>query len=148
MIMAKKTPGSFENWATKNPFDFKPNPMFFACDSLLISISKKAIQQVTLQQVETYTPGVHFGIIITGDVFLSDEKTGAELHKKLGGDCVEMEGAAVAQTCYQQQTPFLIIRSLSDNANHSASLDFTKYGKIAAENSAAILMEIIKLIDP
>jgi len=142
----KKTTDSFENWATKNPFNFETNPMFFSCDSLLLLISKTAIKQAKLQQVANHLPAISYGRIITGDVFLSDGKLGAQLRKKSGADAVEMEGAAVAQTCYQQHTPFLVIRSLSDNANHSASLDFSRYGKIAAENSAAIIMELLKLI--
>jgi adenosylhomocysteine nucleosidase len=143
----RKLPDSFETWATRNPFDFEYNPMNFTCDSSLLVMAKKAIPHVSLQAVEGHTPPVIFGTIITGDIFLSDGATGVQLRNKTGADAIEMEGAAVAQTCYQQHTPFLIIRSLSDNANHSASLDFSKYGKIAAENSAAIIMEILKLVE-
>ena len=57
-----------------------------------------------------------------------------------------MEGAAVAQICYQQKVSFLIIRSLSDSANDNAALDFVKYGKMAAENSAALVMTILSLV--
>ncbi|MCW3106013.1 MAG: nucleosidase [Segetibacter sp.] len=57
-----------------------------------------------------------------------------------------MEGAAVAQICYQEKVPFIIIRSLSDSADDSAALDFKKYGKVAAENSAMFILEILKLL--
>lgn len=143
----RKLPDSFETWATRNPFDFAFNPVNFPCDSGLLVIANKAIHKASLLPVSARTPSVSFGTIITGDIFLSDGDAGAKLRSRTGADAIEMEGAAVAQTCYQRQTPFLIIRSLSDNANHSAALDFNKYGKIAAENSAEIIMQLLSLME-
>ena len=72
----------------------------------------------------------------------SDTKK-TNLHKNLGADAVEMEGAAVTQICWQHNVPCLVIRSLSDNAGANASEDFRKYYKIAARNSAALVTRII-----
>jgi len=106
--------------------------------------ASNAAKQVQFQTINNYTPKIFFGTIITGDVFLADNSKNIQLRKDMQADAVEMEGAAVAQVCYQEKVGFLIIRSLSDNANDSATLDFVKYGKMAAENSAMLVMEILK----
>lgn len=140
----RKWPDSFETWATRSPVNFEYNPVYFSCDSNLLQIVKNEIKNIQLKQIGRKTPVIHTGIILTGDMFLSDGKYGANLRKKTGADAVEMEGAAVAQTAFQQSVPFLIIRSLSDSANDEAALDFNVYGKTAAENSATIILNLLK----
>jgi adenosylhomocysteine nucleosidase len=142
----RKWPDSFETWATRNPSDFKYNPMYFESDSLLFAMAKSLSGNIKLQPVGKNIPVIHTGIILTGDMFLSDGKYGKKLRNKTGADAIEMEGAAVAQTAWQQKVPFLIIRSLSDSANDDAALDFTTYGKIAAENSAALILALLKML--
>ena len=46
--------------------------------------------------------------------------------------CVEMEGASVAQVCYEYQIPFSIIRIISDKANDNATIDFPKFANSIA----------------
>jgi len=137
-------PGGLQIWATQNPNNFTANPVYFTCDSVLLMAASNAAKQVQFQTINNYTPKIFFGTIITGDVFLADNSKNIQLRKDMQADAVEMEGAAVAQVCYQEKVGFLIIRSLSDNANDSATLDFVKYGKMAAENSAMLVMEILK----
>ena len=57
-----------------------------------------------------------------------------------------MEGAAVAQVCYQQNVPCLVIRSLSDSANDNINHDFKKFYKIAARNAARFTIEVVTLM--
>ena len=142
----RMAPGGLQIWATQNPYSFSANPVYFACDSVLLVAASNAAKQVQFQTINNYTPKIFFGTIITGDVFLADNSKNIQLRKDMQADAVEMEGAAVAQVCYQEKVGFLIIRSLSDNANDSATLDFVKYGKMAAENSAMLVMEILKLL--
>jgi adenosylhomocysteine nucleosidase len=59
-------------------------------------------------------------------------------------DATEMEGAAVAQVCYQQGVPCLVIRSLSDRADENARNDMLSFYKTAARNSAALVMAILE----
>ena len=80
---------------------------------------------------------------MTGDIFVAFDAKRTALHENLSADAVEMEGAAVAQICWQRNVPFLVIRSLSDNAGSDATEDFKKYYKIAARNSAALVTEIV-----
>jgi adenosylhomocysteine nucleosidase len=57
-----------------------------------------------------------------------------------------MEGAAVAQVCVQQSQPFIVVRSLSDNAGHGSMDEVEQFYKLAAENSANLVLAIIKLL--
>ena len=57
---------------------------------------------------------------------------------------VEMEGAAIGQTCFMLDTPFVVIRSLSDIAGKTSSMSFKTYLDIAAKHSAELVMSMIK----
>ncbi|MDF2558552.1 MAG: 5-methylthioadenosine/S-adenosylhomocysteine nucleosidase [Bacillales bacterium] len=56
----------------------------------------------------------------------------------------EMEAAAVAQVAYQFNVPFVIARSLSDIAGDNSGVSFDKYIVKAAENSATLIIEMVK----
>ena len=66
------------------------------------------------------------------------------LQETFDGYCTEMEGAAVAHVCHILGTPFLIIRSISDKANHDAQMDYPEFVKIAAKNSKKMIEGILK----
>ena len=57
-------------------------------------------------------------------------------------DCIEMEGAAVAQVCYLNKIPFIVIRSISDIPNGENEIDFKKYLELASKNCAKIIEKI------
>ncbi|MBU2224064.1 MAG: 5'-methylthioadenosine/S-adenosylhomocysteine nucleosidase [Gammaproteobacteria bacterium] len=84
------------------------------------------------------------GLITTGDVFMCDPeriaKTRATFPTMLA---VEMEGAAIAQACYQLNTPFVVIRSLSDIAGKESPTSFEAYLEIASRNSSAMVVELL-----
>jgi adenosylhomocysteine nucleosidase len=84
------------------------------------------------------------GKVLSGDQFVADRAMVRELHEELGGDCTEMEGAAVAQVCAMQRKPFVIIRSMSDKADGSAPANFTEFTKEAADRSCMIVKEMLQ----
>ena len=136
-----------ENTGVKNPINGQRNPVFFRADPELLQIVETALEDIELTPFQSSQgqrqPRIIKGTVVTGDVFVASDGKKAALHKNLGADAVEMEGAAVAQICWQHSVPCLVIRSLSDNADASASEDFKKYYKIAARNSAALVTRII-----
>jgi len=82
-------------------------------------------------------PKVIFGDIASGDQFISSLKKIKKLNKLIPtATCVEMEGAAVAQVCYEYEMPFSIIRIISDKANDNATIDFPKFANSIASNYA------------
>ena len=86
-------------------------------------------------------------VVVTGDIFGASTAKRTELRERLGADAVEMEGAAVAQICYQQKIPCIVIRGISDKADEKALEDVEKYSKIAAENAASLVVKMIEISD-
>lgn len=84
------------------------------------------------------------GTIATGDVFCQEVALKDEIVKEFNADCVEMEGAAIAQVAYLSNTPFIIIRSISDSPNEENQIDFNKYLKMAASRCAIFVEELMK----
>ena len=58
--------------------------------------------------------------------------------------CCEMEGAAIAQSCYLNNTPFVIIRAISDKPDGSGAVDFDTFKAEAAQRCAAIVKAVIE----
>ena len=54
-----------------------------------------------------------------------------------------MEGAAIAQTAYLSDTPFIIIRSISDSPNEENQIDFNKYLKMVADRCAIFIENLM-----
>ncbi len=90
-------------------------------------------------------PTLYFGDIASGDQFInSDEKREEILVLLPDVLCVEMEGAAVAQVCLEFGTPFTVIRTISDTADHNARVDFGRFiAEVANAYSRAIIAEIM-----
>lgn len=88
-------------------------------------------------------PKVHIGIIASGDKFVTDPVKHDNLTLKLGDKetlAVEMEGAAIAQICFEYGLPFIVIRTISDKADHSAVMDFQSFiSDVASHYSAGIV---------
>ena len=59
---------------------------------------------------------------------------------------VEMEAAAIAQTCYQFARPCVIIRALSDLADGEAEYSFETFLQMAATHSAEMVENLVKAL--
>ena len=83
--------------------------------------------------------------IASGDQFINSDEVRTNLKSNLPEvACVEMEGAAVAQVCYEHAIPCMVVRTISDTANHSAVNDFEPFAKHVASNySVAIIASIL-----
>ncbi len=91
--------------------------------------AKGQLPQIALQAASSaISPQrVHFGLIISGDQFISDIRRKTYLHETFNALCVEMEGAAIAQVATLNKIPFVIIRTISDKADNLASGDFNDF---------------------
>ena len=84
------------------------------------------------------------GIIASGDIFCTDIEMKNKIYTKFDADCVEMEGAAIAQVCYLNEIPFIVMRSISDSPNGKNAITFDKFLKDASKRIANLLAEFIK----
>ncbi|MGJ8681584.1 5'-methylthioadenosine/S-adenosylhomocysteine nucleosidase [Paraglaciecola sp.] len=116
-------------------------PAEFVADEKLVDCATKAIAQLNEIQVEK-------GLICTGDSFVGSDEAADQIRTNFPSVCaVEMEGVAIAQTCYLLSTPFLVIRSLSDIAGKTSTVSFQAYLEQAAKNSAQLVMQTISELE-
>ncbi len=98
-----------------------------------------------LASFEISKPSFRVGDIASGDRFFGDITAKEELLAGLPTICcVEMEGAAVAQVCYEYGIPYIVIRTISDTADHTSHIDFAKFVKrVAGIYSAHIVAGLL-----
>lgn len=110
----------------------------FKADEGLINLAEECCSRVN--------PDIHtfVGRVVTGDQFISDKEKKKWLTDTFGGYCTEMEGAAIAQACYLNSIPFLIVRAISDKADGSASVDYPAFEAKAIVHSVNLLTEIVR----
>ena len=109
----------------------------FPADGTLIDMAYAASEELK--------PGhTKMGRVATGDQFVATQELKDLIISRTGGNCTEMEGAAIAQTAYVNGVPFVIIRAISDKADHSAEMDYPTFEKMAAEHCAAVTEALAK----
>ena len=108
-------------------------------NDILIQKMQKTINNIYEEKYK-----IKVGTIASGDIFCTDVSMKNKIYSKFDADCVEMEGAAIAQVCYLDEIPFIIIRSISDSPNGKNAIVFDEFVKLAAKRCANILLEFIK----
>ena len=104
----------------------------------------KAASGVIREAARRYYDGaIHTGIIASGDQFISSNRKLEELSGEFGAVACEMEGGSIGHVCVLNRTPFCVLRTISDNGNDDAAVDFTQFAKTAAEKSTALLYDIL-----
>lgn len=103
---------------------------------------ENAISKDILQEFEIANPKVVMGTVLSGDQFIASKEKVNEFIKEIpSAKCVEMEGAAVAQVCFEYEIPFSIVRIISDSANDEAPIDFPKFTKSVASKYAKGILD-------
>ncbi len=110
---------------------------YFKADQELLRLALESAKEVA----KGYR--VLTGRVASGDQFICTEDAKAKIRETVGGMCAEMEGAAVAHTCYLNNTPFLIIRAISDGAGEDAGLSFEEFCVMAAQRGSALVENLI-----
>jgi len=96
---------------------------------------------------------LHQGLIASGDQFIGNAAVQATLCNALQALghfplAVEMEGAAVAQTCADHGVPFVAVRSISDRADAHADVSFSAFVQTTARHYAhAIVLQWLGALD-
>lgn len=114
---------------------------FFEADGRLVELSKEIIENM-----EGRDFNIVVGAIGSADLFCTDPNLGAKTREEFGVECVEMEGAAIAQVCMLDSIPFLVIRGVSDSPNGNNDIDFHTYLGIVSNRVASILKQLVSKI--
>ena len=134
------------------PF-FNPVDAFgYSLDPELKARAEAALAGLVLPPVsraaggEDRPPRVVFGRVLTGDSYIHCEDTRTRLAGEIGGQAVEMEGAAMAQVCDAFGAPWLVVRALSDLAGRDSRIDFHAFVTDVAAISAVIVRRLLPVI--
>jgi adenosylhomocysteine nucleosidase len=107
--------------------------------------------EVLLQHAQTITGEGHkvvIGRIATGDQFIAYKDKAEFIHNNFQALACEMEGAAIAHTCYLNKVPFIVVRALSDMAGREdvAIRSFNELKQMTAARSSFIVKKLLGLI--
>ncbi len=108
----------------------------WAADTRLRALALEAAQEVGGVRVIE-------GRIASGDQFIASREGVSRLWKAFGAACAEMEGAAVAQVCAKAGVPFVVIRSVSDTADHDAQVDYRTFMPLVALHAKQVVRGLL-----
>lgn len=88
---------------------------------------------------------VKHGLIASGDIFVSDPDVVARIRELYPDvDAVDMESAAIAQTCYLREMPFACIRVISDTPGSDDNIaQYNNFWEDAPRHTFDMLRQII-----
>lgn len=88
--------------------------------------------------------GVTCGIIASGDSFISSELVAKKIHENTGAICVDMDSAAAAKVCVENEKPFLSMKVIVDFAGSKAIEQYIENHPKYAPSPARLLAESLK----
>jgi len=96
------------------------------------------------EAANSYGYRANVGLVVSGDQFVNNTtQVKTILNHFPAAEAVEMEAAAIAHSCTNLNTPFVIIRSLSDKADSNAKHDYGRFAKEASERSAKLVRTLV-----
>jgi adenosylhomocysteine nucleosidase len=127
----------------------------FACDPHLTQRLLSACQSMVSgsalgADLPARDAQVHQGLIATGDAFIGAADQARLIQQDLARAgllplAVEMEGAAVAQVCFDYGIAFAAMRTISDRADDQAHVDFAKFvSEVASRYALVIVSEFLQ----
>ena len=139
---------------TRNAVTGALDPLLVPAPEVLLAIARRSAQGLQLPSIrppdgQERMPRIVEGVIVTGDLFVSDVAHRGVLRSTLGATAVEMEGAAVVQGCRQFNVSCLVVRSITDRADGQAQTSYEQFLATASEDAATLTAAIIaRLEDP
>lgn len=113
--------------------------VFVETDRELREIAKEVAKKNELTLIE--------GTIATGDQFVASNERKEFILSTFHADAIEMEGASVAVVCNALNTPFFVLRAISDTANDDAGMDFDEFMVGSAIISANFILDMVESIE-
>lgn len=115
-------------------------PETFPADTELIEKALSSFEKSNLAK----THKIIKGRIASGDQFIAGGEKKNFIVNNFAPACVEMEGCAIAHTCYVNKVPFVILRCMSDCADENVKTEYSE--EEASKVSSSFLLDVIKNI--
>jgi len=112
------------------------NRIYFESDTRAVKILSDA---ASLLGIRSFV-----GTVASGDKFIASPSDKARIVKDFGASACEMEGGAIAQVAFVNNTPFAVVRAISDSADGEATMDYPTFLPIAAANSTKMTLSLIE----
>ncbi len=110
----------------------------FPADETLGDLCEKICREVN-PEINTYR-----GRVVSGDQFVASDPEKKRIIDQFHGYCTEMEGAAIGQTAWLNEIPFIILRAISDKADNSATMDYPTFEKRAIAHCVNLTVGLVK----
>ncbi|WP_049218626.1 5'-methylthioadenosine/S-adenosylhomocysteine nucleosidase [Proteus mirabilis] len=111
-------------------------PPAFIADPKLVNIAQECIGSLKLNAVR--------GLICSGDAFINGAEPLARIRRTFPEVvAVEMESTAIGHVCHQFDTPFVVVRAISDVADKESNLSFDEFLSVAAQQSSLMVTTML-----
>lgn len=138
VIANKLVQHDFDITAFNHEKGYIPNVgKFINCDEYLLNLATKANTDSTIK----------IGTIASGDIFCTDINMSTKINKKFNALAVEMEGASIAQVCFLNHIPFLVIRSISDIPGKNNTMVYEEFLIESSKKVATIMKKTLENIN-
>ena len=147
-----QTSGGIQRRGMRNALTGELDPLLVPAPEALLTAARRSAEGLSLPPVRMpdghdRQPRIVEGVIVTGDVFVSDDAHRGALRDALGAVAVEMEGAAVVHACRHFAVSCLVVRSITDRADGQAQDSYQQFLIPASENAAALVAAIVARLD-
>ena len=112
------------------------NMIYFEADTRAVELLLASAKELGLN--------ARLGRIATGDKFIASSADKDRIVADFTADACEMEGCAIAQTAFVNNTPFAVVRAISDSADGEATMDYPTFLGIASKNSTNLTLSLIE----
>jgi adenosylhomocysteine nucleosidase len=173
MVFARETPGGFKPERVSTEFtnfgmmfpqgtsvalpvgapDSLVRRFWFAVDSGSLATARQVARTVRLTRCTAggeclaHEPVVVVGGNgISGPTFVDNVAFREWAWSSFHADALDMETAAVAIVAYENRVPYIAFRSLSDLAGAGSQNEVRTFGRLAADNSAAVVIAYLKAL--
>lgn len=124
-------------WGGGDPGRKEPGEYYY-CDESLVKLAYDSAVSIVQEH------HVYKGLIATGDQFISSTNYVDWLVSEFNAYACEMEGASIAKICELYNTPFVVLRTLSDKADEEAQSSYIDFGDLAADQSCKIILKMLE----
>lgn len=120
-----------------------PRGLVSGINKIYFDADKRAVE-ILLSEAKALGLCARGGRVATGDKFIASKADKEDICAVFNADACEMEGCAIAQVAFVNNTPFAVVRAISDSADGEASMDYPTFLPIAAANSQSLTLALIK----
>ena len=112
------------------------NRVYFETDKRALDVLTAAAEELKIKY--------SVGTVATGDKFIAEKADKERISNLFAASACEMEGGSIAHTAFVNETPFMVVRAISDSADGDASMDYPTFLPQAVKISTALTLSLVE----